>query len=104
MSTGMGSLQHQVRYGRERDNKLEILYTTSVSSYVLTQPLPSTQTSLLEAGAYVHFTYEMTCKNLQKFIHFVFGPCMTAFQLTCRNGYDIEKFINSGNKRALNHW
>lgn len=29
---------------------------------------------------------------------------MPAFQLKWRRGYDIEKFINSGEKRALNHW
>ncbi|WJY16575.1 MDR efflux pump AcrAB transcriptional activator RobA [Pectobacteriaceae bacterium CE90] len=91
---------HQVRPGREGDNELEILYTTSVSSYVLTQPVPSTQTILLEAGDYVQFTYEGPCKNLQKFIHLIYGTCMPALHLTRRHGQDIERFINSGEKKG----
>lgn len=90
---------HQSRPSAEKDDEQEILYTTAVPSDRLFQPVPATQTVLLEGGEYVQFTYEGPRNSLQEFILLVYGTCMPTLQLTRRHGQDIERFYTHGGKR-----
>lgn len=90
---------HQSRPSMEKDDEQEILYTTAVPSDRLFQPVPATQTVLLEGGEYVQFTYEGPRTSLQEFILLVYGTCMPTLQLTRRHGQDIERFYTHGGKR-----
>ncbi len=90
---------HQVKPSLEKDDEQEILYTTAVPSDSLTQPLPLTQTVLLEAGDYVQFSYQGLRSGLQEFILLLYGTCMPTLDLTRRQGQDIERFHTHGGKK-----
>jgi len=90
---------HQSRPSVEKDDEQEILYTTAVPSDKLFQPVPATQTVLLEGGEYVQFVYEGPRVNLQEFILLLYGTCMPTLQLTRRHGQDIERFYTHGGKK-----
>ncbi|MFC0139689.1 MDR efflux pump AcrAB transcriptional activator RobA [Erwinia mallotivora] len=90
---------HQSRPSMEKDDEQEILYTTAVPAEQLSQPMPATQTVLLEGGEYVQFTYQGPRTGLQEFILLLYGTCMPTLQLTRRHGQDIERFYTHGGKK-----
>jgi len=91
---------HYSRPSQEKDDEQEVLYTTALEPYLLSEKMPAGQPLMLQGSKYVIFSYEGPSLGLLDFILMVYGSCLPMLKLTRRKGQDIEHFYPKGDRHS----